>query len=388
MLPVKRQGEIIPTYSLTADLLSYVRCGMQYRYQNGSALPPSRPVQMWFGQFIHGVMEGAFRLWALGRPNFPWPCTHPTFNPEEAAPTLPDYDIGRIGTLVEAALASSGMSPRNRNIRDIAYRRAERAVNLLGPHLFPLVQAAEEKVISTRPIPRVGNVPLRAVRYEVEGVMDVLSRVGLAQASGNLIVDAVIPRLGGLREETDIILDYKGAERPATDHPYWDQGEWQVQTYSWLRSRQQTARPIGAGILLYINELFPTEHTFDTLKTQCLRGTTDVAPAPGSHDALALADWRRGQPIPNLSEEFRIARAIRVIPIDQASQAHALAQFDDIVVRIESSIAHESQCGSIERSWVQTGDENTCEACDFRSACPGTFRLRGTNRKPPAPQAP
>ena len=66
-LPVRGSIYIVPPYNLTGDILSFKRCGLQYRYLNGSALPPSRPVQRWFGEFIHLVMEMAIRNYQENR---------------------------------------------------------------------------------------------------------------------------------------------------------------------------------------------------------------------------------------------------------------------------------------------------------------------------------
>lgn len=178
--------------------LLFLRCGLQYRYQNGSALPPSRPVQMWFGEFIHGVMETAYRLWQGNHFPFPWPCTPTQFNAAPPANRAP-HDIGTIGDLVELTLAAAGKSPRSRDLRNSAYRRAVLAVNEIAPPLFPLITAVEERVVGTRLLPPVSGPALRAQMYELHGVMDVLSSVGVAATANNIICDAVraaLPQLG------------------------------------------------------------------------------------------------------------------------------------------------------------------------------------------------
>jgi hypothetical protein len=170
----------VPSYSLTGDILSFQRCGLQYRYYNGSSLPPSRPVQLWTGEFVHGVLEEAYRHWLDHHPPFPWP-NNPTPWPNPGtSPARANHDIGVLGDIVEARLTAAGKTPRSQEARDFAYRRVEAAVNILGPHLFPLITAAERRISGTRAMPTLpgGGNPVRggADRYELTGVVDVISR--------------------------------------------------------------------------------------------------------------------------------------------------------------------------------------------------------------------
>jgi len=370
----KKEPETVPSYSLTGDLLSFLRCGLQYRYHNGSSLPPSRPVQLWYGEFIHGVMEAAYRLWSStgNPPVFPWPCSMTPFS-EDPPLNRPPYDLGVIGDTVETTLRAQGKSPRSRDARDSAYRRAEAAVNYIGYHLFPLVASAEERVIGTRLIPFTGTpspVQLRATRYELHGIIDVLSDVQLNRVlPGNIIRDSIMSACSGLPEHFEVVVDYKGDRRPNTTHEYWQQANWQVQTYAWLRARQPNSVPVAAGVLIYVNELVPVDSDLVELQKEIRESTTDVIPQTGSQDAYQISMWQRGRSI-ELSDLFRIERAIRVIPITVQTQDEATSQFDQVVLRIEECINREIATGTIRGQWEPRGDDSTCVACDFRYFCP------------------
>ena len=374
-LEVKRPDHIVPSYSLTGDLLSYLRCRLQYRYHNGSALPPSRPVQLWFGEFLHGTLEMTYRFWADLRdrqvqiPDFPWPCTQRQWGRD--VPTWVDHDIGRFGNTVEDALRQQGKQARSTVARNSAYGRVKAAVNEIGPHLFPLIASAERKVIGTRSVPD-GLVELRCDNYEVHGVIDVLSHVTFEQESDrNLIrqyVHEVCPNLQGTFE---VIVDYKGFRRPQTCEPGWEQGDWQIQTYAWLRRRQPDSLRVAAGILIYVNELTPGTEEMEALQRGMASNSTDVAPASGSRDEQIARMWRSGMDGSQLSLPFRLRRAIRVIPITQQSTDSALAAFDQVVRQAEEDVIAEANGNDILQAWSPNcQDEATCAACDFRYFCP------------------
>ena len=373
-LRVKSPEHLVPSYSLTADLLSYSRCRLQYRYHNGSSLPPSRPVQLWYGEFLHGTMELAYSYWSENvsledpLPDFPWPCTMQHWQGE--MPEWVDHDIGRFAHQVEEVLRHQGKQARSTAARNSAYERVEAAVNLLGSHLFPLISAAEQKVIGTRPI-GTGSIPVRCEDYEVRGIIDVLTNVTLSSNSdGNVIREYLANTCPELQGDYEVIVDYKGTRRPLMDEPDWDQGDWQIQTYAWLRQRQAGSRPVAAGILFYINELAPGQSEIHAMRRGMDTGLTDVTPVSQS-DSQLIRMWRPGNDGSELSLEFRLNRALRVIPVTDKSTGVALNKFDGVVRRIEEDIANEVVGRDILRAWSpDCRDPGTCVACDFRHFCP------------------
>lgn len=374
-LAIKRPDRIVPDYSLTGDLLSYKRCALQYRYYNASSLPPSRPVQMWYGEFIHGVLEAAFRIWrsAGGKSPFPWPYT-PV--PDDARPEAPPsdlepHDLRAFAWPIEEALMFEGKRARSRRARISAYRRAEAAVNQLGPHLFPLIADAEQKVLGSRIIPSLpGGKEGRSKRYALRGIIDVLTNVELAAAvPENIVYQAVKAACADLAGTFEVIVDYKGSHRPALSDPLWELGAWQVQTYAWLRQQQPKANPVAAGILIYVNELAPGGDDLRRMSADIKKNRTDVAPVRGDDDDYALSTWTPGTEA-KLSQAFRYRRAIRVIPVSEASIEYATRQFDSIVAEIEGHVLDEFEGGSIRGAWPATcEEEETCVACDFRHFC-------------------
>lgn len=395
-LTYKEPEYIIPTYNLTGDLLAFRKCRLRYRYYNKGSLPPSRPVQLWFGQFIHGVMEEAFNRWKHN-PNyrrFPWDWLTQIRELE----LIINRRLIVEGLPVPSNIFCREMGPTNSRIRCqdtqhphqlLASRRTEKAINTWGPHLFPLISEAEVKLqgIQAMPIPSHHQNMRRSDYFEISGIIDVISGVNLQNApSGNLIVHKIINNqviqnlLNQLStNQYEIIIDYKGTRRPNLQSIEWIDHEWQILTYAWLRSLQTQAQPI-VGVLFYLNELEPSQDDIIELQREinAQPPLTDIIPAQSS-DRNAIIAYKRGQPIPVLTTPFRENRSVKIILIDNNSINQSLRHFRTIVQTIEDLVINEILGHTITNNWnANCGDSNTCTTCDFLSICPNPT-LTGTS---------
>ena len=365
----------LPPYSLTGDVLSFATCPLQYRHHTLGNLPPSRPVQLWFGQFIHGVMEEAFRQFRA-RPAVP--------------PPWKQAEIDAIVERIKKRLQAQGLPARSRNVEKLGSDRAERAINLLGPHLLPLISRAEVLLRGARPIDARRMSPewrqYRCVdRYELVGIVDVLSHVELQEAgASNLFVDQVCNRVPSLPSKFEIIVDYKGMRRPALTSRRGRLGlpiyEWQLQNYAHLRERQRSGVPVVAGVLVFLNELLPSTGDLQAWRTETSSNLTDVPLPPH-------AKWRSAADVP---DEMKLRRAIHVTAVTVASRNEALARFDEIVQKIEACRAAEAAGRPIHKAWPpKPDDKGTCDACDERTFCPGYAgkHLSGAKLRPSLPHA-
>ena len=390
-LPTRSKSYMIPEYSLTGDLLSYITCGLQYRYQNKGTLPPSQPVQRWFGEFIHGVMEEAYIDWKYNDKQFPWDWKE---------------DIRPIEDQIDLRLQVRGLYPHDEDLffsinqpgsdltledlnehdhKKLASARAEKAINIWGKHLFPLIESSELLIKGVRPMPNYDKNMSRSNYYGINGVVDVLTstKINNIHEQSNLynydnkIVEFIKRNLHETEiEDYEIIIDYKGMKRPPikVTKPHaenkWENHKQQILTYSWLRSKQENAKTISAGIILYLNELVPSKEDLALIKEEFIKGLTDVPNDDEFADDIQLIlDWQEDDKAPNLSDEFKIARSIRFIKIDDDERKKALEKFDQVVYDIENSLIKEMKGCKIQDAWKAEADERTCSACDFRTFC-------------------
>jgi hypothetical protein len=391
----------LPSYSLTGDLLGYLRCGLQYRYTRLGKMPSRSPVQLWFGNFIHAVLDEGFRIY-----------DHEIKAGKTNAVALAAIDVEKVIDTIEKRLAAQGLVAWEPWLKTLGYARARVGLTELAQILFPLIHRSEVRLTGARELPALLAATgfREADRYEMVGVIDVVTDIELAKpdVAGNPIVEMVKDCLSGVPDHFEVIIDYKGSRRPALPsgkdtpkHPsLWDQYEWQVLTYADLRGRQPDAHPVKAGLILYINELLPLasdledlrkevkakqtdiEFTEEDIKTwlnicrdQRREAATIVESASGKDGSAALAASKKLIPSP-IPWELRLQRSLRIVSVDDPKTdksriPDALKSFDEVVEWIETCRGREFHGGTIMNAWDRNcSDEGTCAACDARTWCP------------------
>lgn len=388
---------MIPEYSVTGDLLSYLTCNLQYRYQNKGTLPPSKPVQRWFGEFIHGVIEEAYIQWDQYDIEFPWEWKK---------------DIRPIEDLIDLRLQIRGLYPFDEDLffsihnqtdekltiddlnehdhKKLASARAEKAINIWGKDLFPLIDSSEHLIKGIRNMPNYDKNRSRSNYYGINGIVDVSSSVKINKTLEQSTLDNYNNKiLEYLKkdenfqkrvakfdndDEYEILIDYKGMKRPPekVNNPKaedkWETHKQQILTYSWLRSEQKSSKPIIAGIIFYLNELVPSKEDLVLIKEELNNGLTDVG-YEYDKDIELINNWQEDDKAPELSDSFKMDRSIRIINVDEAEREKALLKFDNVVFNIEESLIKEMNGCKIQDAWKGDSDERTCSACDFKTFC-------------------
>ena len=240
-----------------------------------------------------------------------------------------DTIVDSICDTIADRLAREGKTARSRAAETMARSRSRVSINELGPLLFPLVDTPEVVLSGTRVMPIPSQY--RSFYYEVTGRIDVLTsiRLDMIPEGENAIVDSLryfIPTATG-DAPFEVIVDYKGMRRAPTNSMEWYLHAWQLQTYAWLRRGQPGALPVRAGLVIFMNELWPARSDFPKLRDDIANNATDVRPQRNQY-RRSTGTRRSPRVSPyGLSWGFRLDRSLRFVNVDAQDQNIALAQF-------------------------------------------------------------
>jgi hypothetical protein len=353
-LSVRPHNSILPSYSLTGDLLSFLRCGLQYRYAQPGNLRPPHSSQQWFAQFLQQVLEEA---WLASQQH------------HGQLPPWPESDTRQLLDHVNERLESQGIRCTTAAGAEYGRQRAAAALNELAPLLFPLLTHFPLRTRCSRP-----------PNYELTAVIHGIARLCPSNPllSDNPLVRMLCEQLPTASHSTiELVVDFRGSERPENSdapQPINDPHCWQMQAAAHLRAPNASA-PLAAGLMIHLNELVPGRSHFIALRKALLQQPRPtLLPDADSPDARILQTWRPHDPTeppPLLSLQFRLRRALRFIPIDPQLQQQALHELDQIARRIITCQSRESATGQILTAWDRNPSHPpTCEACDARTWCP------------------
>ncbi len=373
-ITTKSEPYDIPKYSLTGDLLSFLGCGLQYRFNNKGSMPPSVPVQLWFGEFIHGVMEEAFLLWKEGQ----FDISQITFEDVQPISVKVADRLEVKGLRPYANLFQREDTPDRKCTSCLANQRAFKSLYFWAPHLFPLVEGNEIPLENIRAMP---DTPYgaRSDFYAMTGVADVITSIKINQITPKNRIMQYLSEYDAIKEyldsydEFEIIIDYKGTMRPNLDDKTWEYHEWQLNTYMWLRKQQLISEgkdyPVIGGFLLYLSELQPSDEFSKKFYSVVESENTDVLPQGQDLDLV-----KHGKPG---RDRFLMNRCIRVIPFDEGNVAASLKHFDDTVAKIETNVQSEMRNSKdVMSHWEGNPRQESCTACDAKTFCPyakGTY---------------
>lgn len=195
-------------YSVTADILAYQQCSIQYGAFAVRRYEPALVVQLFYGTVIHQVLDRA----------------HAHFRGELGVPqgTLPtNSDIENYFKEVENALIARRIRAVQ-IVREQALKILQRFNSLEGPELYPRIIDTECRLQADQE------------QYILHGNVDVL-----ADSNSSNGVE---------------IWDYKGAYKPSQGDPEYQRYVFQMQVYADLY-RQKTGETPTKAILYFLNEL-------------------------------------------------------------------------------------------------------------------------------------
>lgn len=195
-------------YSVTADILAYQQCSLQYGAFAARKYEPALVVQLFYGTIIHQVLDRAHAHFRgdLGAP----PNTMPT-----------DADIDAYFAEVENALIARRIRAVQ-SVRDQARTILKRFNSLEGTSLYPRIIDTECRLQADQG------------QYILHGNVDVL-----VASDNNADVE---------------IWDYKGAYKPSQGDADYQRYVFQMQVYADLY-RQRTGHAPAKAVLYFLNEL-------------------------------------------------------------------------------------------------------------------------------------